>query len=392
MIIITLIIENDYYYQNIGEEKMKKGVRKFILTLHLVCSLVFGLFIIAVCATGSVLVFGNQIEHVLNPQYFKPASSEKNIGIKEAEKVFLEHYKGFQISRMDVPSKLTNVYHASMSKGHNEIDAYIDPSNGKLLGNFNREKSIVSFVKELHTHLLLDDIGETIIGIVAIAFIIILITGIYLWYPGIKRVFKSLKIKWNKSQMAKNLSLHNFIGVITLPFLLVVAITGMLYPFQEKIEESLKLTFTSNYPQELKSVDNGKQQIGLDKIVAQINKLHPEGELYKLRLPSDKEGVIEAQLSDGSYDPEGKGNTTEFFDQFSGKHVGTFSKNTQTVYDQFFVWRESLHRGTFGGMFVKIIYALVGIAPLGLGITGITMWALKRKNKVKKINKLQQTA
>ncbi|PEJ58571.1 hypothetical protein CN601_16390 [Bacillus sp. AFS017336] len=372
--------------------KMKKGVRKFILTLHLVCSLVFGLFIIAVCATGSVLVFGDQIEHVLNPQYFKPASSERNVGINEAEKIFLDNYKGFEISRMDVPSKLSNVYHANMSKGHNEIDAYVDPSNGKLLGNFDREASFVSFVKDLHTHLLLDDIGETIIGIVAIAFILILITGIYLWYPGIKRMFKSLKIKWNKSQMARNLSLHNFIGVITLPFLLVVAITGMLYPFQEKIEESLKLKFTSNYPEELKSVDNGKNKIGLDAITAEIKKLHPEGELYKLRLPSDKEGVIEAQLSDGTYDPEGKGNTSEFYDQFSGKHLGSFSKNNETAYDKFFVWRQSLHRGTYGGVFVKTIYALVGIAPLGLGITGITMWALKRRNKAKKMKKLQKAA
>ncbi|MEH6936388.1 PepSY-associated TM helix domain-containing protein [Bacillus sp. JJ664] len=207
-----------------------------------------------------------------------------------------------------------------------------------------------------------------------------------------KKLFKSLKIRWNNSQMALNFSLHNFIGVITLPFLLVVAVTGMLFPFQEKIEESLKLNFKSNYPEELKSIDKGKGLVGLDKISSQIKKLHPDGELYKMRFPSDKSGVIEVQLNDGSYDPEGKGNTSEFFDQFSGKHIGTFSKHTETTYDKFFVWRQSLHRGTFGGLFTKIIYSLVGIAPLGLGITGVTMWALKRKNKSKKFQKLQQTA
>jgi len=369
---------------------MKSSIRRSILTLHLVCSLIFGLFIITVCATGSVLVFGDQIEHVLNPQYFKPTSSERNVGLKEAEKIFLDKYEGYQISRLDVPSKISDVYHANLSKGHQQIDAYLDPSNGKLLGNFNRDASFVSFVKELHETLLLGDIGETIIGIVAIAFIIILITGIYLWYPGIKRMFKSLKIKWNKGQMARNFSLHNFIGVITLPFLLVVAITGMLFPFQDKIEQSLNLKFESNYPEDLKSIDNGKQQIGLDRIDSEIKRLHPDGELYKLRFPTDKQGVIEAQLNDGTYDPKGKGNTSEFFDQFTGKHLGTFSKSTETVYDKFFVWRDSLHRGTFGGVFIKIIYSLVGIAPLGLGITGITMWALKRRNKIKKQKKLQQ--
>ena len=178
-----------------------------------------------------------------------------------------------------------------------------------------------------------------------------------------------------------------------MPFLLVVAITGMLFPFQEKIEESLKLNFKSNYPEDLKSIDSGKQQVGLEKIAFEIKKLHPEGELYKFRFPLDQTGVIEAQLNDGSYDPKGKGNTTEFFDQFSGKHLGTFSKSTESTYDKFFVWRDSLHRGTFGGLLTKIIYSLVGIAPLGLGITGVTMWALKRKNKAKKkMRSLQKTA
>lgn len=371
---------------------LKKSIRRFTLSLHLVCSLVFGLFIIAVCATGSILVFDDEIEQALNPNYFTPASSEINVDVKEAEHIFHEKYEGFQISRMDVPSKKLDIYHASLSKGDHEVDAYLDPSNGKLLGNLNKDETFVSFVKELHTHLLLDDIGEVIIGIVAIAFIIIIISGAYLWYPGIKKMFKSLKIKWNKGQMARNFSLHNFIGVITLPFLLVVAGTGMLFPFQEKIEETLKLKLTSNYPEELKSVDNGKQQVGLDKIASEIKNLHPEGELYKFRLPSDKTGVIEVQLNDGTYDPKGKGNTSEFFDQFSGKHLGTFSKSTETTYDKFFVWRESLHRGTFGGLFTKIIYALVGIAPLGLGITGVTMWAIKRKNKTIKLQKLQKSA
>jgi len=373
---------------------MKSSIRRSILTLHLVCSLIFGLFIITVCATGSVLVFGDQIQHVLNPQYFKPASSERKVGLKEAEKMFLDKYEGYQISRLDVPSKISDIYHANLSKGHQQIDAYLDPSNGKLLGNFNKDASFVSYVEEIHTSLLLGDTGETIIGIVAIAFIIILITGIYLWYPGIKRMFKSLKIKWNKGQMARNFSIHNFIGVITLPFLLVVAITGMLFVFQEKIEESLNLKFESNYPDDLKSIDNGKQQIGLDRIDAEIKRLHPGGELYKLRFPSDKEGVIEAQINDGTYDPEGKGNTSEFFDQYTGKHLGTFSKSNETAYDKVLVWEQSLHRGTFGGVFIKIIYSLVGIAPLGLGITGITMWALKRKNKNKnkKQKKLQQIA
>ncbi|MEH6936389.1 PepSY-associated TM helix domain-containing protein [Bacillus sp. JJ664] len=170
---------------------MKKNFRKFILTLHLISSLVFGLFIITVCATGSVLVFDDQIEKTLNPQYFTPASSERNVGIKEAEQIFRQNYQGYQISRLDVPSKISDIYHANLSKGEKEVDAYLDPSNGKLLGNYNKDASFVSFVKELHTHLLIDDIGEIIIGIIAIALIIILITGVYLWYPGIKNCSKA---------------------------------------------------------------------------------------------------------------------------------------------------------------------------------------------------------
>lgn len=44
-----------------------------------------------------------------------------------------------------------------------------------------------------------------------------------------------------------------------------------------------------------------------------------------------------------------------------------------------------LHFGDFGGLPSRIFYAVVGLAPLVLAVTGLTLWAMRRR-KVRQVN------
>ena len=42
---------------------------------------------------------------------------------------------------------------------------------------------------------------------------------------------------------------------------------------------------------------------------------------------------------------------------------------------------KGLHLGDFGGVFVKIIYTLTGLMPMGLFVTGFWLWARNKRKK-----------
>lgn len=72
-------------------------------------------------------------------------------------------------------------------------------------------------------------IVRTIKGIITIAFALMLLSGLYLWWP--YKLLKPTMSNWN---------LHNTIGFWTAPFLLIIAITGTFIAFQPGKKEGPK--------------------------------------------------------------------------------------------------------------------------------------------------------
>src|SRR5690606_14429963 len=77
-------------------------------------------------------------------------------------------------------------------------------------------------------------IGRPIVGIATLVFLVLLITGIVMWWPKKwKRAArnKSFKIRWNASFKRVNYDLHNVLGFYSLLLALALAITGLVYSF-----------------------------------------------------------------------------------------------------------------------------------------------------------------
>lgn len=47
--------------------------------------------------------------------------------------------------------------------------------------------------------------------------------------------------------------------------------------------------------------------------------------------------------------------------------------------DFFENWLFPLHMGSYGGLPVRLAYGLVGVAPIALTVTGVTLWWLRRR-------------
>jgi uncharacterized iron-regulated membrane protein len=72
-----------------------------------------------------------------------------------------------------------------------------------------------------------------------------------------------------------------------------------------------------------------------------------------------------------------------YFDQFTGELLYQWDRAGETPGDVVMSWLGYLHVGSFGGMFVKVLWVIFGLAPPFLFITGAIMWwnrVLRKEN------------
>src|SRR5690606_21272694 len=78
------------------------------------------------------------------------------------------------------------------------------------------------------------EIGRPIVGVATLIFVLLLFSGLVMWWPkkwNKSNRDKSFKIKWNGSFKRVNYDLHNVVGFYSLVLAFVLAVTGLVWSF-----------------------------------------------------------------------------------------------------------------------------------------------------------------
>jgi uncharacterized iron-regulated membrane protein len=127
-----------------------------------------------------------------------------------------------QISR---PAALGESWRMSLTlPGGERRMAFVDPHDGRVLGT-TRPGGIMGTVKDLHSLILAGPIGNALIEIVAGWTIVLVATGLYLWWP--RGVNPALALRGAPSRRLFWRDLHASTGIAAGGVLLFLAVTGM---------------------------------------------------------------------------------------------------------------------------------------------------------------------
>lgn len=366
-------------------------MKKIFRTAHLWLSLLFGIFICLLCLSGSILVFENEIKQSLHAELFKATPGERISYESAAQTIHTTYPKG-EIQRIYTPDESSSkgVYTFRLKEKNDQLTVYIDPGTGKILGT-EKSGGFFGFLTEFHQYLLLKDYkGMDIVGYIGILFIVILLTGIYLWWPGHKKISQGFTIRRTNNQYIKNFDWHRVLGISFIPFLLLVSITGALFPFGQDFLGSLGLkTKVAPSSESLVVHPLASGKVSLDQMINAAENSVSGATVTQIRMPkkskNGKEEGIEVRLS-LPYDPSAAstGNVRVWVNPYNAKIIG----KTNAVEDKSFAslyqtWLFPLHTGKFGGLLTQVLYAIGGIVPGILMVTGLVMWRYKAKNKGK---------
>jgi len=372
--------------------------KKIILFIHRWLGLISGLVVFIVSITGCIFCFQDEIQdaihryrkvEVQSKPYLEP-SILKSIALKKYPKATANYIYYFGNDR---PAAII----ANLGKeGFNYI--YLDPYNGKFLHEESPMTNFFTIVEYIHLYLLLPPkIGTMVVGISVIIFLILMITGIVLWWPKRKTDRKrSFTIKWNGRWRRVNYDLHNVLGFYATSIAIILAITGLSISF-EWVNNGIYSTANlgKKYPAEKIIPKSDTLNINLaiagqatDKAFRQAQQLSPKAQMFLIYDPSAKAetiGITAYAKSLHFYKSD-----SYYFDKYTGKLLGQLPNAQKSPGMKMNAMNYDIHVGQILGLPGKIIAFLISLVCASLPVTGFIVWLGKRKRSNSK--KIKQVA
>lgn len=382
-------------------------MKRFFAKVHVWLSIPFGIIIAIVCLTGAILVFETEILELCYPsRYF----------VKEMKGELLPPAALMEAARQQLPDsiKINGIRVSSDPRRTYQLvlpgkkaACFIDPYTAGITG-IDDGKGF--FMKTMRLHRwLLDEYkrdgsfarGKAIVGYSTLALVIIIISGLVIWYPRNKKVLKNrLKIKTKSGWFRFLYDLHVSGGFYAALLLLVLSLTGLTWSFGW-YRNAFYTAFgvSTNQPQAHAAAPSpsaktsgekdsqgrsgsaerkGKQQKRTDytqwaEVLSDLQSRYPE---YKSITIQDGAATV----STADYGNT-RGSDRYSFDPATGKITGTQLYKDLPDSGKIRGWIYSVHAGTWGGMTTRILSCLVSLLGAVFAITGYYFWIKKKIRK-----------
>ncbi len=166
------------------------NAKKIFRQLHLWLSVPFGIIISIICFSGAMLVFETEITSVIKSDFtsVRPEGQPQDFRrlIRNVGKTLPDTV---EITGVTISSDTTKAYQFSLSAPR-RASVYVDQYTGNVYGR-NERLPFFQTMFGLHRWLLMAPTGKTIVGVSTLVFVLILISGIVVWWPRNKRAFKN---------------------------------------------------------------------------------------------------------------------------------------------------------------------------------------------------------
>lgn len=373
-------------------------MKKITNKIHLILGLGSGLVVFIVAITGCLWVFREEIKTITQEEIIIEKSNDDFLRITEAEKIAHSVYPNKLIHGIlydDTSEPIEAIFYQAEPLFYSSV--FIHPTKGDILKTENHLTGFFAFVLDGHIHLWLPEaIGTQIVKWSTVLFLLLVISGIYLWWPRNKKNKKQrFKFDWKASTKwkRKNFDLHSVVGFYICIFALIFIITGLIMAFPVVNEMAYrvmggdkKATFLIPDASKYMADENVKP---IDQLLPKLQKEYPSARDYEIHLPHTDSSAIYVEISneDGVF----YNSDFVFFDQNtldevpSGTYYGKF--NEASMPDKIIRMNYDTHVGAIGGLIGKITAFLASLTVASLPVTGFLLWYGKRfKKKRKKKN------
>jgi len=349
--------------------------------------------------------------------FFVDPAREKH-SLEEQKTVVAEAYGGYV--SLYIPAKTddrSNQFKVKQEDG-NTLLAFVNPYTAMLLGHLSEESSLYSFTNELHGELFLGDYGDLVIEAAASLTILLVASGLYLWWPRNGTPFwRVFTVRLNASRRLFWRDLHAAIGVYLSMFIVFFMMTGLSWtniwggqivqpwssfpsekwadvPLSDETHQSLnhgvheevawgleQTPLPESRSHEAHQVE--PEPIDLDHVSNVAESLGFQR--YRVNIPRDENGVYTVSADTMSKDVDDpRDDRTVHIDQYSGEVLADVRFADYSPMAKGMAAGVALHQGDVGSL---NFYANLGFCLLmmTLCVSAILAWWLRRPGRSLKL-------
>jgi uncharacterized iron-regulated membrane protein len=372
-------------------------IKRWIRRIHMLLGLAAGLIMVVVGATGALFAFENEIRDLTEPHRFATESGAPlppSRILAAAEKAVPGKYPTGVSYPGPERSATVEFYRTENGERAHWLIAYLEPSTGRVikvtdrLGGFD----FFQFVINGHTRLWLPDaIGREIVGHATFVFVLLLASGIILWWPRHRAALRQrLAVKWKAGLRRRLFDLHSVPGFYASLAALLIALTGLAWSYEWFADVAYRtasggkaMTPWSEAVSDTTTRLLTTRDAALDSVCRQVSVENRPVSL-ELRLPESPSAAVQvyANPDEGVY----YRGDFRYFDRNSLKEIqvrhpwgryaeATFADRLQRMY-------YDIHIGAILGLPGKLIAFLAAVVAASLPVTGFLMW-WKRRSRPK---------
>jgi uncharacterized iron-regulated membrane protein len=349
--------------------------RKALFQVHLWVGVLTGLYVFVVCVTGAALVFRIDMQRAIYPELFTPSAPGPQADPVEVMDSVRKAFPADRLSGVDAPTTARPTYLAYASNGDRFRTLLLDPVTATLLGELS-DTSFVRTLQDLHFDLLGGRTGRVVNGIGALFLVVMCLTGLVIWWPGRANWRRGLTVDFSRQWKRVNWDLHSAVGVWTVAFVFMWAITGVYFAFPSAFRSAVNRvsTITSTRPPQ-SSPRTGQTAAPTWRALVDEARRHAPGQFVaRVVVPSNERAAFLVMFSPVRPTPLGAELTSVYLDQSTGEVLKQAAPASRTAGDVIMAWVAPLHVGNFGGIGISIVWCALGLAPPLLFLTGFIMW------------------
>lgn len=228
---------------------------KILFNVHLILSIVFSIPLLIIGVTGAILSYQHELEELINADSKKVEKTGEMQSVEKILQSFSEQTGVKQPARLVVPKSDDEAFVIYANRN----DAYlVDPYTAQIIGK-DRGTGFVLTVMALHRNLGLAlsgnktaaEVGKQIVGASATAMILLVISGVWLHFPRLRRKFiEAIKPNFKLKKYALFYNLHTSLGSLSAVIYLLICLTGLNWSYSWYNDAVMKLFVSSqNLPQ-----------------------------------------------------------------------------------------------------------------------------------------------
>jgi uncharacterized iron-regulated membrane protein len=383
---------------------------------HFYAGLFVAPFMIMLSLTGMVYLFKPQLDSLMYSDLLTVKSAHHMLTADEQQRRVLEAYPQVLVSKYLPPANAESSAQFVIKKDGREVNLFIDPYSGKILGTQDAKNNLQAMARELHGELMVGTVGDRLVEMAAGWGIVLVVSGLYLWWPrgrspaGVlwPRITAKGRVLWRDLH-----AVTGFWGSVALLFMLLSGMTwtGMWGKVYADVWNTFPAAMWNDVPKSAKQageLNNASVQtvpwamentpmpvslgdhaehmnhggmssgpaaptITLQRVVdiANERKIEPG---YSITQPKTADGVFTVSV----FADDPRNDATLHVDQYSGKVLADVRYTDYSAVSKATELGVMLHEGKMFGWVNQLLILFICLMVLLSSVSGIVIWWKRR--------------